>query len=200
MKMSPGDRRIVGNRQIWRARTFPNEALISSSKRATKAVNCVNYLREAKKLEDSMATSSKSVLSRFLVGLLFLVSGPLVGSLCAEDGKRVEASPPYPGGSEIAFEWQYSCGNGKGCSFNCSGSGGASNVTKLSIHLMTIPLGAKNVPGIFYEYSTVDIPRANGFNITTGISTLACQVNGMNLDYSGLPKNKPSDVISRLSR
>jgi hypothetical protein len=55
--------------------------------------------------------------------------------------------------------------------------------------------------GIFYEYSTVEVARANGFNITTGISKLACQVNGMNLDYSGLPKSKPSsDVISSLSR
>jgi len=130
-------------------------------------------------------------------GLLLIVGGPLVR---AQDGKRVEASPPYPGGAEMAFEWQYSCANGKGCSFSCSGSGGASNVTKLSIHLMTIPLGAKNVAGVFYEYSTMEIPRANGFNITTGISTLACQVNGMNLDYSGLPANKSSDLISRLSR
>jgi hypothetical protein len=57
---------------------------------------------------------------------------------------------------------------------------------------MTIPLGAKNVAGIFYEYSTVEIPRANGFNITTGISTLACQVLGMNLDYSGLQRRNRS--------
>jgi hypothetical protein len=57
---------------------------------------------------------------------------------------------------------------------------------------MTIPLGAENAAGIFYEYSTVEIPRANGFNIITGISKLACQVNGMNLDYSGSPKmNEP---------
>jgi hypothetical protein len=53
---------------------------------------------------------------------------------------------------------------------------------------MTIQIGAENVAGIFYEYSTVEIPRANGFNISTGISKLACQVNGMNLDYSGSPK------------
>jgi len=66
--------------------------------------------------------------------------------------------------------------------------------------LMTIPLGAKNVAGIFYEYSTVEISRANGFNITTGISTLACQVNGMNLDFSGLPgKNQSPGLTSSLS-
>jgi hypothetical protein len=133
-----------------------------------------------------------------VLGGVLLVGGSLVGSLRAQDGKRAEAD--YPSGSEIAFEWQYSCVNGRGCSFSCSGSGGASNVTRLAIHLMTIPLGGKNIAGIFYEYSTMEILRANGFNITTGISKLACQVNGMNLDYSGLPKNRPSDQISSLSR
>lgn len=133
-----------------------------------------------------------------VLGAVLLVGGPLVQPLRAQDGKRAEAD--YPSGSETAFEWQYSCADGRGCSFSCSGSAGASSVTKLSIHLMSIPLGGKNVSGIFYEYSTVAIARANGFNITTGISTLACQVNGMNLDYSGLPKNKPSDLISSLSR
>jgi hypothetical protein len=61
---------------------------------------------------------------------------------------------------------------------------------------MTIPLGTENVAGIFYEYSTMEIPRANGFNITTGISRLACQVNGMNLDYSGTPKSNESPAAS----
>jgi hypothetical protein len=56
---------------------------------------------------------------------------------------------------------------------------------------MTISLGGKNVAGIFYEYSTVEVPRANGFNITTGLSTVACQVNGMNLDYSGPNRDQP---------
>jgi hypothetical protein len=74
----------------------------------------------------------------------------------------------------------------------------ASHVTKLSIHLMTIPLGAKSVAGIFYEYSTVEIPRANGFNITTGISTLACQVQGMTLDYSGLPKKNEPPAVKKV--
>jgi hypothetical protein len=145
-----------------------------------------------------MARASNSGLGLVLVGVL-LVGGPFVEPLRAQDGKRVEAD--YPSGSEAAFEWQYSCADGRGCSFSCFGSGGASRVTKLAIHLMTIPLGAKNVVGIFYEYSTVEVARANGFNITTGISKLACQVNGMNLDYSGLPKdNSSSDVISSLSR
>jgi hypothetical protein len=58
------------------------------------------------------------------------------------------------------------------------------------MYLETIPLsGSQRAAGIFYEFSTMEIPRANGFSITTGISTLSCQVNGMNLDYSGPPKS-----------
>jgi hypothetical protein len=125
-----------------------------------------------------------------VLGGVLLVGGPFVQSLSAQDGKRSEGSRPYPGASEVAFEWQYSCTNGKGCSFNCPGSGGAANVTKLAIHLETIPLGgSQRAFGIFYEFSTMEIPRGNGFSITTGISTLSCQVNGMNLDYSRPPKS-----------
>jgi hypothetical protein len=112
-----------------------------------------------------------------------LLGGPMVGPLHAQ-------GPLDLGGSEIAFEWQYSCTNGKGCSFNCPGSGGGSSVTKLVIHLGTIPLsGTQRAFGIFYEFSTREIPRANGFSLTTGISTLSCQVSGMDLDYSGPPKS-----------
>jgi hypothetical protein len=146
-----------------------------------------------------MARVSKSFHALVLGGVL-IVGGPLVESLRAQDGKRSEGGPPYPGASEIAFEWQYSCTNGKGCSFNCPGSGSAANVTKLTIHLGTIPLsGNERAFGIFYEFSTMEIPRGNGFSITTGISTLSCQVNGMNLDYSGPPINKPLDATARKS-
>jgi hypothetical protein len=65
-----------------------------------------------------MAKRSKSFRG-LVLGAALLVSGQLVGSLRAQDGKR---DPPYPNGSEVAFEWQYSCTNGKGCSFDC-GSG-----------------------------------------------------------------------------
>ena len=66
-----------------------------------------------------------------VLGCILLVSGALVQSLSAQDGKRSDA--PYLGASEVAFEWQYSCINGKACSFSCPGSGGASNVTKLTL-------------------------------------------------------------------
>jgi len=67
------------------------------------------------------------------LGCTVLVSGALVQSLSAQDGKRSDA--PDLGASEVAFEWQYSCINGKACSFNCPGSGGASNVTKLTLQI-----------------------------------------------------------------
>jgi hypothetical protein len=142
-----------------------------------------------------MVRTSKRFLGLVLSALLLAV-GPLVAPLAAQDSKRAEEAKPYPNGSEVAFEWQYSCASSRACSFNCAGSGGASSVTRLSIQLMTIPLGTENVAGVFYEYSTLEIPRANGFNISTGISRLACQVNGMNLEYSGLPKRKDAPPAS----
>jgi hypothetical protein len=142
-----------------------------------------------------MIRTSKCFLGLVLSGVL-LIGGPFVGPLRAQDAKSAEADRPYPHGAEVVFEWQYSCVNGRGCSFNCPGSGGASSVTKLAMHLMTIPLGEKNVAGVFYEYSTVEISRANGFNITTGISTLACQVHGMALDYSGSPKQNEAPAVT----
>jgi hypothetical protein len=126
-----------------------------------------------------------------LLGGFLLASGALVQSLGAQESKGSNA--PYLGASEVAFEWQYSCINGKACSFNCPGSGGASNVTKLTLQLGSVPLaGDQKAFGVFYKFSTMQIPRANGFSLTTGISTLSCQVNGMDLDYSG-PRKSPDD-------
>ena len=120
------------------------------------------------------------------LGLIVLVGGTLAQSASAQDGKRAEESAPRLGASEVAFEWQYSCTGGRACSFTCPGSGGASNVTKLTLQLGSIPLGGdQRAFGVFYQFSTAQIPRANGFSLTTGISTLSCQVNGMDLNYSG---------------
>jgi hypothetical protein len=119
-----------------------------------------------------------------VLGWIVLVGGPLVQLASAQDARHSEAVPT--GASEVAFEWQYSCPGGKACSFTCPGSGGASNVTKLTLQLGSIPLGGnQRAFGVFYKFSTAQIPRANGFSLTTGISTLSCQVNGMDLDYSG---------------
>jgi hypothetical protein len=91
--------------------------------------------------------------------------------------------PIYPKGFEVTTDWQYSCQDGKGCSFNCPGSGGANNVTKLSIFLGSVPIGKNaNTAGIFYEFTSTQTLRGSGFAVTTGIGTLACQVQGMTLD------------------
>ena len=128
-----------------------------------------------------------------VLGGILLVSGASVQSLGAQESKGSNA--PNLGASEVAFEWQYSCVNGKACSFNCPGSGGASNVTKLTLQLGSVPLaGDQKAFGVFYKFSTMQIPRANGFSLTTGISTLSCQVNGMDLDYSGPRKPLNEDA------
>jgi hypothetical protein len=63
------------------------------------------------------------------------------------------------------------------------------------MYLGAIPIGStERAAGVFYEFSTMEIARANGFAITTGISTLSCQVRGMNLDYSG-PTDLPTASI-----
>jgi hypothetical protein len=65
----------------------------------------------------------------------------------------------------------------------------------LRISLGAVPLGDdKQAAGIFYEFATPHLPHANGFALTTGISTLSCQVQGMHLDYSGLPEQQLSIV------
>ena len=102
-----------------------------------------------------------------------------VTPLWAQGSKR----PIYPKGFDVTIEWQYSCPDGKGCSFNCPGSGGANNVTKLSIFLGSVPIGKnENSAGVFYEFTSTQTPRGSGFAVTTGIGTLACQVQGMTLD------------------
>jgi hypothetical protein len=145
--------------------------------------------------------TSKSFHALVLAAAL-LVVGPLVASPRAQDEKRMEAAQPdrtYPGGLETAFEWRYSCPGGMACSFDCAGAGGASNVTKLAIRLGTIPLRGQRAFGTFYEFSTREIPRGNGFALTTGISTLACHVQGMDLDYSG-PTDTPTGPLPEATR
>ena len=139
-----------------------------------------------------MYKTSKGCQALVLTGAM-LVCGSFGQPAAAQDAKRSDAVPT--GASEVSFEWQYSCTGGKACSFTCPGSGGASNVTKLTLQLGSIPLGSgQRAFGVFYKFSTAQIPRANGFSLTTGISTLSCQVNGMDLDYSGPRKSADEDA------
>jgi hypothetical protein len=130
------------------------------------------------------------MLRALFLGSLLLAS-PLLSRAEAQIKSEPQAAgPPYPGGAEITFQWSYSCPSGKGCSFSCPGAGGANSVTKLNIYLGTAPIGSQSTPAVFYDFSTREIPRANGFSIGAGIGTISCQVNGMTLDYSGPPNSR----------
>jgi hypothetical protein len=110
----------------------------------------------------------------FLGTLLF--AGPFLSASWAQNKTEpTEAWPPYPSKSEMTFQWDYSCPSGRDCSFTCpGGGGGASHVIKLRMHLGTIPVGSsQNAPAVFYDFSTVEIPHASGFIISTGLGTLS---------------------------
>jgi hypothetical protein len=121
--------------------------------------------------------------SRQFFGSLLLASQLVNPSWSQDNG-----TPPYPSGSNITFQWNYSCTNTRICAFSCPGAGGANNITRLTIYLGTIPVGSNQQSAIFYDFATREVPRGNGFSISGGLSSLACQITGMTLDYSGLPK------------
>jgi len=101
--------------------------------------------------------------------------------------------PPSMAGAEITSQLNYSCPSNTACSFICPGGvgGGADHVTRLTIYLGTMPLGNdENAPALFYDFSTRERPNSSGFSISTGLSTLSCQVNGLRLDYVGRPSSK----------
>ena len=100
-----------------------------------------------------------------------------------------ESNFPYPRDSQVTFQWNYSCPSSRGCSFTCPGAAAADHVTKLDVYLGTIPFGNERAPAIFYNFSSYEIPRGNGFSINTDLGAISCQVNGMSLDYSGPPES-----------
>ena len=140
----------------------------------------------------------ESAMLRWLLPGALLIAVPLLSpcsaqNKTAQDKTAQDKTRPYPPGSDITFQWNYSCPSSKGCGFICPGSGQANHVTKLTIYLGRMRVGADQTSlALFYEYSTVEFPRGNGFVIDTGLSTLSCQVNGMSVDYSGPPTSKPS--------
>jgi hypothetical protein len=129
-------------------------------------------------------------MSRALFLGTVLLVGPFLSMSWAQNKTEPTGPPQQQGPLQQTFQWEYSCPSGKDCSFICPGGGeGASHVIRLRIYLGTIPVGSsQNAPAVFYDFSTIEIPRASGFIISAGLSTLACQVNGMTLDYSGPPK------------
>jgi hypothetical protein len=122
-----------------------------------------------------------------ILGTLFAAA--LVNPSEAQDRQGPNVSgPTSPGGSNITYQWDYSCPGAEECSFTC-GSGGASHVAKLGIYLGVMPVGAdqKNST-LFYEFTTRELRRGSGFSVNSGLSTLQCQVNGLTVDYSGPPR------------
>ena len=107
-----------------------------------------------------------------LAVLAIAVSWASATPLWAQANKR----PIYPKGFEVTTDWQYSCPEGKGCSFNCPGSGGANNVTSLSIFLGSVPIGKKeNSAGIFYEFTSTQTLRGSGFLALDAIAIASAQ-------------------------
>ena len=143
-----------------------------------------------------------SLVRRFVMwraltlGTLFAVV--LINPLWAQN-KNGPNTSGHPAGTEITYQWIYSCPSGEGaCSFTC-GTGGASHVTKLDIYLGGIPVGTdqKNAT-LYYEFSTREFRGGSGFSINTGLSTLQCQVNGLTIDYAGPPRESdPTSAISQ---
>ena len=122
-----------------------------------------------------------------ILGTLFAAA--LVNPLKAQDKIGANATgPTYPGGSDITYQWDYSCPSGGECSFTC-GSGGAAHVTNLRIYLGVMPVGINQKNStLFYEFNTRELRRGSGFSVNAGLSTLQCQVNGLTIDYSGPPR------------
>jgi hypothetical protein len=140
-----------------------------------------------------------------ILGTLFTAA--LVNPLEAQDKTGPNASgPTYPGGSDITYQWEYSCPSGGECSFTC-GSGGAAHVTKLRIYLGVMPVGTNQRNStLFYEFNTREQRRGSGFSVNAGLSTLQCQVNGLTADYSGPPReaqrtiDTPRSIDTPMSR
>ena len=111
----------------------------------------------------STETTGEHMMRETLFAALLLVSG--VSSYVSLAQEKAEL--PYPAESDITFQWTYSCPTSQ-CAFSCPGTGRAKQVTKLTIVMGRMRIGNNddyNPIALFYEYSTKDIPRGNGFSI-----------------------------------
>jgi hypothetical protein len=112
-----------------------------------------------------MPRISKSFHALVFGGAL-LVGGPLVESPGAQEG-----GPPIQANQRSRSSGSIHALTGRVARSIVPDRAVHPTVTKLAIHLGTIPLGGnQRAFGTFYEFSTMQIPRANGFNITTGIT------------------------------
>jgi hypothetical protein len=125
---------------------------------------------------------------------IMLMASGVVRLSCAQEAVNSESPVPpkfsFPPGTEITFQWSYTCRDGKPCAFSC---GSADRVKALTMYLGTIPVGNNQRNSvIFYFYSTATVPYSDGFRISGGpASTLSCDTSGMTLDYAGPPTGTP---------
>ena len=127
-------------------------------------------------------------MSRALLVGTLLFAGPFLSMSWAQNKiEPTQTGPSFPF-TKTTFRWDYSCPAGLPCSFVCPG-GGATHVLKLSLYLGTVAFdSSQNAPAVFYEFITREFPHSSGLSVGAGLTTLSCQVDGMTLDYSGLPK------------
>jgi hypothetical protein len=130
-----------------------------------------------------------------LLFAIALFSCPMMNSLSAQE-RAAPSDPysqlrPYPDDAQVTYHWSYSCPNRGGCTFLCPGAGmggaGASRVKRLDIYLGKIP-GDADSHALYYSFATEYSPTAYGFALGGKLTSLACQIVGMTLDYSGPPK------------
>src|SRR3974390_2092764 len=138
--------------------------------------------------QEAVMSKSAMTCAILLMAGLLMASGFVRLSWAQESPVPPKFS--FPPGTEITFQWNYTCRDGKPCAFSC---GTADRVKALTMFLGTIPVGNNQRNSvIFYFYSTATIPYSDGFRISGGpASTLACDTTGMTLDYAGPPTWMP---------
>jgi hypothetical protein len=130
---------------------------------------------------------SRGLFGRVLaLFVLLLVGGPLLEASRA----KTKDEAGFPEGTDITYQWNYSCPSKMACGFSCPGAGTANHATRLNVYLGKMAVNTDQVVFVlFYNYATRYVPRGNGFSLDSGLGTLACQVSGMKLDYFGPPKS-----------
>jgi hypothetical protein len=122
----------------------------------------------------------------FLVTLLS--AGLFLSTSWAQNKTEPTQTGPHFPFTKTIFQWDYSCPGDLACSFVCPGGEGT-QVIRLRLYLGTVSFdGSQNIPAVFYEFNSRQFPHGSGFSISTGLSTLSCQVNGLTLDYYGPTK------------